>query len=154
MQYMTVVLVERGNEVLLGKKKRKIGTGWWNGYGGKNEPEDTSIKQTAQRELWEESGGITAHSFESIGFMRFRFTFKDEYHDVHFFRTADFSGEAIETEEMEPHWFEKNALPTEEMFPADKLWIPFYIQNKKFRGEVLYDEKWNIVKTRIEEREE
>lgn len=35
---LTLVLLEKGSEILLGLKKRGFGKGLWNGFGGKVEP--------------------------------------------------------------------------------------------------------------------
>jgi len=51
---MTLVLVTNGNysRILLGMKKRGLGIGKWNGFGGKLEPGE-SIEAAAARELHE-----------------------------------------------------------------------------------------------------
>jgi hypothetical protein len=45
---LTLVLVTRPNQVLLGMKKRGFGQGKWNGFGGKVEKGET-ILEAAQR---------------------------------------------------------------------------------------------------------
>ena len=40
---LTLTLVQRENEVLLGFKKRGFGQGKWNGFGGKVEPGETIV---------------------------------------------------------------------------------------------------------------
>ena len=52
----TVILIMKEGKVLLARKVKKIGAGMWNGYGGKSEPSDQSLRHTACRELYEESG--------------------------------------------------------------------------------------------------
>ena len=44
----TLVLVIEGNKILLGLKKRGFGVGWWNGFGGKINNEET-IEEAAKR---------------------------------------------------------------------------------------------------------
>lgn len=48
-----------GGRVLLGMKKRGPGTGKWNGFGGKLEKTDASVKAGAVREFREETGGAS-----------------------------------------------------------------------------------------------
>ncbi len=44
----TLVLVIEGNKILLGLKKRGFGVGWWNGFGGKINHDET-IEEAAKR---------------------------------------------------------------------------------------------------------
>jgi 8-oxo-dGTP diphosphatase/2-hydroxy-dATP diphosphatase len=55
MKQYTNAFVVIGDKILLGMKKRGIGEGMWNGFGGKPEPGET-ILQAAYRELKEECG--------------------------------------------------------------------------------------------------
>lgn len=45
---MTLTMIIKNDEVLLGMKNRGIGTGKWNGFGGKVEPNET-IDDAAKR---------------------------------------------------------------------------------------------------------
>lgn len=45
---MTLTMILKNNEVLLGMKNRGIGEGKWNGFGGKVEPNET-IDDAAKR---------------------------------------------------------------------------------------------------------
>ena len=44
----TLVLVIEGDRILLGLKKRGFGEGWWNGFGGKINHNET-IEEAAKR---------------------------------------------------------------------------------------------------------
>lgn len=44
----TLAFIRRGNQVLLGLKKRGFGEGKWNGFGGKLNPNET-LADAAQR---------------------------------------------------------------------------------------------------------
>ncbi len=57
IQKATVILLVREGEILLARKLKKIGAGKWNGYGGKPEPGDATLEETAVREMKEEGGG-------------------------------------------------------------------------------------------------
>ena len=52
---MTLCMITRGDEILLGMKKRGFGKGRWNGFGGKLMPGE-SIEDAARREVLEEIG--------------------------------------------------------------------------------------------------
>lgn len=51
----TLLLPVKGMRVLLGMKKRGLGEGKWNGFGGKIERNE-STTEAAKREFWEETG--------------------------------------------------------------------------------------------------
>ena len=108
-------------QVLLGMKKRGFGVGRWNGYGGKIE-EGESTEVGALRELEEES---TIHSavLNRRGYLVFYMAEDDKYMKVHVYDTWNFSGEAIETEEMRPRWFCEDELPFDDMWPDDSYWL-------------------------------
>ena len=55
MRVCTLVIINDGERVLLGMKKRGFGQGRWNGFGGKVAPGET-IDAAASRELREEAG--------------------------------------------------------------------------------------------------
>jgi 8-oxo-dGTP diphosphatase/2-hydroxy-dATP diphosphatase len=129
---MTLVSLYNDTDVLLAMKKRGFGVGRWNGYGGKVQAGE-SIQEAALRELKEESGITT--DITAAG--KITFHFKGEALDVFYFRNSQFTGEAIETEEMTPKWFPKNALPFNEMWPSDVIWMPRF-----FAGETLSGEFW------------
>jgi hypothetical protein len=44
---------------------------------------------------------------------------------------------------MRPKWFHVDEIPYDEMWSDDKLWLPFLLNNKKFKGYFLFnaDEK-------------
>jgi 8-oxo-dGTP pyrophosphatase MutT (NUDIX family) len=61
-------------EVLLGEKKRGVGIGKWNGFGGKVEPSDASIVAAAAREIQEEANvSVLASDLEPRGVLTFTF---------------------------------------------------------------------------------
>lgn len=119
-------------EVLLGMKRRGFGVGRWNGFGGKIEGEET-IEEGAKRELVEEST-IVANNLERRGFLVFKMLEAQKIMRVHVFDTYDFSGEAVETEEMSPRWVKETEMPLDEMWPDDKYWIDFMLKRKNFIG--------------------
>ena len=134
---MTLCIIHRHPNVLLGMKKRGFGAGRWNGFGGKVAPEET-IEGAAKREMREEAG-IEVNNLSKVGIIEFAFKNDSEILEVHIFKSDDFSGEPVESEEMKPQWFHVDEIPFEEMWPDDIHWMPLFLSNKKFRGRFLFD---------------
>ena len=51
-----------------------------------------------------------------------------------------FDGVPVETEEMIPTWFERKNIPFDKMLQDDRLWWPYLLDDKKFVGDVKFDE--------------
>jgi len=137
----TVCLVVRdGREVLLAKKKSRFGAGLLNGYGGKVRI-GKGIEAEAKRELKAESG-LTALKMAEAGFLVFKFQKEGKIYHCYFYRVDEFKGKLKETDEMEMgQWYklEKKAIPSDQMWEGDKLWMPYFLGGKKFHGWVLYN---------------
>src|ERR1700733_7041288 len=95
----TLLLLRRGDEVLLAMKKRGFGTGRWNGVGGKLDPGET-IEQALVRECQEEIG-VTPVEYEKVAEHEFF-----EFHEgmqrrmlVHAYICTQWQGEPQESEE-------------------------------------------------------
>jgi 8-oxo-dGTP diphosphatase / 2-hydroxy-dATP diphosphatase len=131
-----LVFMVRGDEVLLGMKKRRFGAGLWNGYGGKV-MEGESVEESAKREVLEESG-VTANDLKARGNINFHFP--DGLHmEVHVYSCTDFTGEPVETEEMRPQWFRHADVPYSQMWDDDKVWLPGFLAGKDVNAEFTFD---------------
>ena len=137
IKVFTLCLVCDENKILLGMKKRGLGEGKWNGFGGKL-MEGESIDGAAVRELKEEVG-IRAKSLEKRAVLHFFREGKNERVEAHVFCVLDYEGKIVETEEMRPRWFGVDEIPFEEMWPDDELWIPWFLKGKKFRARFWFD---------------
>ncbi len=157
----TVVFVIQNNKILLARKMKKIGAGKLNGYGGKPEPEDISIRHTACRELFEESGkGILVTPDNLSGESTVDFYFHDNKTtepnwSVVFYLAHTFTGTATSTEEMsDPHWFNLNKIPYDEMLPADRIILEKLLSGKHFNGFVRFnEEKTDLLESRFTEED-
>lgn len=148
---LTLCLAIKNQEVLLGMKKRGFGAGRWNGFGGKLEPGET-IVAGARREMLEECG-VTIERMEEVGMHEFEFAANPgEILEVHVFRVDNFSGEPRETEEMRPQWFSFEAIPYDDMWPDDRLWIPLFLAGKRFETRFLFGEGDRVLEQTITER--
>ena len=134
----TVVLLKRDDKYCLAKKKRPIHTDGkvlknteniYNGYGGKKDPEDKTILDTAIRELYEETGCVVA-SAEDLQLKCVLNSFWDVLEaeienknnptmQIYFYVLEKWTNEPRETDEMgEPEWFNVNDIPVHAM-PSD-----------------------------------
>lgn len=159
----TLCFVLRNGEVLLGMKKKGLGRGYWNGFGGKVEVKE-NVLDAARRELWEESG-VTAASIEQCGLARIDYLDQkglaegmslgadgvERQIEMHIFRCYDFVGRPVETVEMRPKWFAFDGVPYGQMWPDDKYWLPQVLSGGWFEyWATLKDEK-TLLKQNLEE---
>ena len=134
---MSQIMIFNGPKLLLGMKKRGLGCGRWDGFGGKLEIGE-SMDTCAIRETKEECG-LKMEKFEKFGHMTLNFIDKPVVFDIHIYKCTAYSGEIIESEEMRPQWFEQKDIPYSSMWPSDVLWYPYLLSNKKFKAEFLYE---------------
>jgi len=124
----TLCLLVRDNQVLLAKKTRKIGAGFWNGYGGGIDNGE-SARTAACRELREEAV-VTASECDLSEVARI--DFHNHKADggqfvcrMHVFLLEQWVGEPKPTEEMvTPTWFPFENIPFGELMLADRHWLP------------------------------
>ena len=141
-----------GRKVLLGKKLRGFGEGLYNGYGGKVEEEDESVVAAAVRELQEEcslESNVPEMEKARIGTLYFIFTDDGQCEnlvvwEVHVFFlkcTAARMESARSSEEMTVEAFSVSSVPYHAMWEDDKLWWPFMLEGKPFKGDVHFTNK-------------
>ena len=132
----TLVFIIRDGQILLIRKKRGLGAGKINGPGGRIEPGETPAAAAA-RELQEELG-VAAVGAEWRGDHRFQFV--DGYSTyVHVYRARDLRGEPVETDEAIPMWVDLRAIPYDEMWEDDRLWVPLLVAGRRFSGYWIFD---------------
>ncbi|MCZ6507115.1 MAG: 8-oxo-dGTP diphosphatase [Acidobacteria bacterium] len=131
----TLLFVVRDGEVLLIRKKQGLGAGKINGPGGRLEPGET-VEACAVRETEEEL--VTTPSTPNHA-GRLQFQFVDGYSiDVHVFRSDSCDREPQETEEAVPLWARLDAIPYEEMWEDDRIWLPLMLSRQPFHGRFLF----------------
>ena len=138
--------VDSQGRVLLGRKKRGMGFGKWNGFGGKIEKGET-MRQCAVRELREECGLIArTQDLELAAELYFRNTEDPEWsHAGIVYLVRIWSGTPAVSDEMEPRWFSPDALPFDRMWQADCQWLPLILKGKKIRGVIHFAEDGDTV---------
>ncbi|WVQ75808.1 hypothetical protein IAR50_005441 [Cryptococcus sp. DSM 104548] len=134
-EYSLVFVVDRtGSKFLLGLKRRGMGYGLYNGYGGKPEKRE-SMLDCAMRELHEESGLIA--NKDGIRLKGLLLTSRPTSTEsdvksllrIHIYECTSWSGDPIETEEMTPEWFTRGNLPLERMWPEARKYVPVVLDS-------------------------
>ena len=136
----TVCYLCKQGEIHLAMKTRKIGKGFWNGYGGGIEPGET-IEECVLRELKDESGVIAKEEdIEKIAIVHCHNTTSTGEKftcTVHFYLVYHWEGEPQETEEMvTPTWFPMNELPFYAMMPTDGDWLQDALNGENVEADV------------------
>ncbi len=145
----TLVLLRHGNEICLAMKKRGFGAGRWNGAGGKVEPGET-IEAAMIRECQEEIG-VTPTRYHKAAIHDFRGIKNGEkWGNIgHTFICDAWDGELTETEEMAPRWFTLDAIPYDDMWPDDRLWLPRLLKGELLRTAFRFDDQDQIINMEI-----
>ena len=134
-----------GERILLGMKKRGLGVGKWNGFGGKVEPGE-DVVQTAVRELHEEAG-ITVAAADLTPMAQLTFNMPTWQMRVHVFVAHQWQGEPRESEEMQPRWFDVAAIPYDQMWADDAYWLPYLLRCQRIEARFWYAEDNETVTT-------
>lgn len=147
MKKYTLAFICAEKRVLLGRKKRGFGAGYWNGFGGKVEPGESS-EAAIRREVREECG-LCVEQLESAGGLRFVFAGDPVWMDVQLFRVLDWSGQVQESEEMAPAWFDRDSLPFDKMWADDRFWLPQLLTGRTVSGDFYFSDlrtlhRWNV----------
>lgn len=152
----TVVFLLDNNRIVLAPKKQDVhkkggeslseSVRTLNGYGGKKEEGDASIRDTAIRELEEEST-VQAKPENLLPAGRLRFYWPHNSSpspdmDVYFFFLATWVGKPQSTSQMdEPEIFSVEAIPYDRMLPADRLFLPRLLSGEKLVADVYFGKK-------------
>lgn len=125
-------------------KKKKIGEGFWNGYGGGVEKYDKSPERAVIREIYEETNKgiiVSPVGLEKVA----EITFHNHMDNgnvfscfVHFFFSHSWFGLIRSSNEMnDPSFFETDQLP-QKIMPADKHFLPILLRGDKIKAEYCY----------------
>jgi len=134
----TLLLLIKGDEILLAMKKRGFGSDRWNGVGGKIEPDET-IEQALVRECQEEIEVIPTR-FDKVAVIDFEFPpGVTDKQTMHVYLCTEWQGEPAETEEMAPKWFKTSEIPYDDMWQDDIVWLPLVLRDKKMHGHFTFD---------------
>ena len=155
--YATLIYIlnKEKSSVLLAKKTRKVGIGYWFGYGGKIESEQTADDCICQ-ETKDESGGLIdknlgitleKNNLERVALIDFYRGTEQFLGNPNFrvlcYRTSSWEGSAVSTDEMDnPTWFTIQNIPwkTGEMKPGDELFVPQILAGTLIKGWIRFSE--------------
>lgn len=143
---LSFLLVDN-KKILLGRKKRGFGSDKYNGFGGKIEDYET-FRQCAVREILEESSLLVKPTeLEVVALLDFVFPHKPELtHIGYVYLFHNYQGYPLESEEMEPQWFDLTNIPYHKMWQGDRQWIPLILEGKKIKGTVTFDDDNESIK--------
>ena len=139
-------------EVLLGRKKRGFGTGKVLGLGGHIEVGETAA-EAASREVAEESGiRVEAADLRDAGTVVFRFPARPEWDMAASVFVGDrFSGEARESDEIAPRWYDVDALPVQDMWEDNRYWLRQVLDGQRLQAEFVFaDDGETVAEVRVE----
>ena len=141
-----------GDKVLLGLRKKvsnNLGENQYAGIGGKIE-EGESADNCLIREFKEEIE-VDLVKFEKMGRARFLNPFNPQWNmAVDYFVVSEWMDEPKETEVIKPVWFNKEAIPFDQMFRDNKYWLPNLLKAEHFDGIFLYGEDHEVADYRLE----
>jgi len=122
------------NRVLLAKKKRGFGVGWWNGAGGKVKGEEgETLLEAVLRETKEEID-IVPHDPVQLGTLYFFFEDGTSDWEVAVFHAHSFDGEPTESEEMQPKGSYLKRSPTRRCGRTIPIGFRFYWPARSLKG--------------------
>jgi len=141
----TVCYIRQNGRVLLQlKAEDRFGGGFWNAPGGKLADGESTVEATV-REVREETG-LTVDGLVEHGPLTFYFGKAEQpQFTVHVFSTGRFSGELAASDEGRLAWFDEGALPYDEMWPDDRVWLPHMLAGRRFRGTFRLTDDWRTL---------
>lgn len=150
MKLATLCYVKQNGHTLMlhrVKKQNDMHAGKWNGLGGKLEVGE-SPEECVMREVWEEAG-LRIHSPRWHGVLTFPAFAKDEDWYAFLFTATEFEGELIDSAEGVLRWVPDREVLALNLWPGDRIFIPWLEQAKFFSGKFTYREGvlegWEVV---------
>ena len=133
--------VEGRTEVLLGRKKRGLGTGRYVGLGGKLEAGESALDAIV-REIAEEAGVVVQPGdLDRRGDLLYLFPHRESWSQRStVFVTTRWSGEPVESDELAPAWFALDDLPLDEMWSDARAWLPAVLAGGAVSHEFTFGE--------------
>ena len=113
--------------------------GKWNGLGGKLEPGETP-EECAVREVWEESG-LQVNNMLLKGIITFPAFDDQEDWYTFLFLIDDFVGQLIDSPEGHLQWIPNCKLLDLNLWPGDRIFIPWLDCPDFFSGKFVYQNK-------------
>ena len=141
MKLATLCYIRQNGKTLMVhriKKENDMHAGKWNGLGGKLEAGETP-EECALREIWEEAG-ITVKNLTLRGLITFP-GFSDDEDWYAFLFIANYNeGELIDSPEGDLRWIPNDKLLELNLWPGDRIFIPWLDQPGFFSGKFVYQD--------------
>lgn len=132
---------DRGRVLLQLKADGRFGGGFWNAPGGKVD-DGESPAEAAVREVREETG-LSVSDVRDHGSLTFYFGDGTEPElVVHVFCAGRFEGEARANEEGRLEWVAEDALPYDQMWPDDRIWLHHVLAGRRVEGVFRLSADW------------
>ena len=132
----TLLFVRSGDRLLLIRKKRGHGAGKINAPGGKIDAGETP-EESAVRETLEE---VRVRAMDPVHMAVLRFVDRvDAQWLGHVFVASNHVGTPRETDEATPFWVPLDAIPYDEMWEDDRIWLPEILAGRPVRGDFLFE---------------
>lgn len=139
IQLATLCYIFNEQRVLLlyrNKKPQDHHEGKYNGLGGKVEPGE-SFENCLLREVKEESG-LVLQNYRWHGSIMFPLFTKDTDWLVYLYSSTAYNGQIEESPEGELEWVELDRLFDLPLWPGDKVFLPWVLDNKMFSADFYY----------------
>jgi len=147
----TLAYLIRGDQILLAMKKRGLGEGKLNGFGGKvKENKGETLDQALVRETIEEIGVKPLNYTRKAILKFFASEHKDWNQEVYVYLIDKWEGEPCESEEMKPKWLPIKKIPYQKMWADDPFWLPYVLAGKNLEGEFHFNAKGEVLKHKVE----
>ena len=141
MKLATLCYIRQGDHTLMIhriKKENDMHAGKWNGLGGKLEPGETP-EECAMREIYEESG-LQVKTLTLKGIITFPGFYDQEDWYTFLFVIDNFEGQLIDSPEGHLQWIPDRHLLDLNLWPGDRIFIPWLEQPAFFSGKFVYQE--------------
>jgi 8-oxo-dGTP diphosphatase len=144
--YLTRRSPEGTRQVLLGRKKKGLGVGNIVGLGGKLEPGESAL-DAAVREVLEESGlVVTASALVPLGVLTYLFPHREAWsQESSVFVCDEWTGTPMESDELNPEWFDVASLPVDQMWDDARHWLPGVLAGTPVRATFTFGEDLETV---------
>ena len=133
LERATLVYLVRGESVLLIRKLRGHGAGKVNAPGGRVEAGE-SVEACAIREVAEEVG-MRVNALALRALLRYHDPAQGFAMAGFAFVSSDFQGTPSRTGEADPFWCPIDAIPYDEMWENDRIWLPRVLQGQRIRAD-------------------
>jgi 8-oxo-dGTP diphosphatase len=140
--FATLAYLQHQDKILLQRKAPGLfGEGRWNAPGGKLLPGEPP-EEGAAREMQEETG-LRVSGLRFQGILNF-YLGESKVLDqtVFLFMCKKFKGRLRRSAEGELRWFPIGALPYDEMWQDDRIWLPLFLKGKNFLGDFYFTENY------------